>query len=65
MYRLFVYSIGRHFSKRKFLVASKMSLFLFSSKRESLYKSTSLLLLPDKDPKLSKTEFTLFIRSMR
>ena len=47
------------------IVASKISLFLFVSKRESPYKSISLLILSEKDSKLLETDFTLFIRSKR
>ena len=46
-------------------VASKINFFLFPSRRESPYKSISFLTLSDKDPKFSKIDFTLFIRSMR
>ena len=45
------------------IVASNISLFLFVSKRESPYKSISLLILSEKDSKLLETDFTLFIRS--
>ena len=44
-------------------VASKISLFLFVSKRESPCKSIILLILSGKDSKLLETDFTLFIRS--
>ena len=44
------------------IVASKISLLLFVSKRESPYKGISLLTLSEKDM-LSETGFTLFIRS--
>ena len=47
------------------IVASKISLFLFVSKRESPYKSISLLILSENDSKLLETDFTLFIRSKR
>ena len=47
------------------IVASKVSLFLFVSKRELPYKSISLLILSEKDPKLLETDFALFIRSKR
>ena len=47
------------------IVASKISLFLLVSKRESPYKSISLLILSEKDAKLLETDFTLFIRSKR
>ena len=47
------------------MVASKISLFLFVSKRESPYKSISLSTLSEKDSKLSETDFTRFIRSKR
>ena len=45
------------------IAGSKISLFLFVSKRESSYKSRSLLTLSEKDSELSETDFTLFIRS--
>ena len=45
------------------IVPSKISLFLFVSKRESPNKSISLLILSEKDSKLLETDFTLFIRS--
>ena len=45
------------------IAGSKISLFLFVSKRESSYKSRSILTLSEKDSKLSETDFTLFIRS--
>ena len=45
------------------IVASKISLFLFVSKRESPYKSISLLTLSEKDSNSWETDFTLFIRS--
>ena len=45
------------------IVASKIILFLFMLKRESPYKSISLLTLSEKYSKSSKTDFTLFIRS--
>ena len=48
--------------KVKIIVASKIILFLML-KRESPYKSISLLTLSEKDSKPSKTDFTLFIRS--
>ena len=38
------------------IVASKISLFLFVSKRESPYKSISLLILSEKDSKLLETQ---------
>ena len=44
------------------IVASKISLFLFELKRESPYKTMSLLTLSEKDSKSSKADFTLFIR---
>ena len=47
------------------IVTSKISLFLFVSKRESPYKSISILILSEKDSKLLETDFTLFIRSKR
>ena len=43
----------------------KISLFLFLSKRESPYKTTSFLTLSDKDSILSETGFTLFIRPIQ
>ena len=45
------------------MVASKISLFLIVSKRESPFRIISLLILSGKDPKLSETDFTLFMRS--
>ena len=48
-----------------FMVASKIILFLFSSKRESPHNRISRLLLSVMDSKLIVTDFTLFIRSMR
>ena len=45
------------------MVASKISLFLIVSKRESPCRIISLLILSGKDPKLSETDFTLFMRS--
>ena len=50
---------------KKFIVASELNLFLYLSKRESLYKSTSSLLLSDVHSKLWQTDFTLFIRLKR
>ena len=47
------------------IVASKISSFLFVSKCESPFKSTSHLILSEKDSKLLETYFTLFIRSKR
>ena len=47
------------------IVASKIILFLLVSKRESPYKSISLLILSEKDSKLLEADFTLFIRSKR
>ena len=44
------------------MVASKIILFLFSSNRESPYKSISRLPLSVKDSKLGITDFTLFLR---
>ena len=43
------------------IAGSKISLFLFVSKRESSYKSISFLILSVKDSKLLETDFTLFI----
>ena len=45
--------------------ASQMTLFLFLSTRESPYRSTSFLTLSHKNSKLSETDFTLFISSIR
>ena len=45
------------------IVASKISLFLFVSKRESPNKSIPFLTLSEKDSKSSEIDFTLFIRS--
>ena len=45
------------------IVDSKISLFLFVSKRESPYRNISLLILSEKDSKLLDTDFTLFVRS--
>ena len=42
-----------------------LNLFLFSSKRESPYKSTSFLILSENELKFSEIDFTLFIRTIR
>ena len=45
------------------IAASKISLFLFVSKRESPNKTIPLLTLSEKDSKSSEIDFTLFLRS--
>ena len=47
------------------IAASKIKLFLNSSKQKSLYNSTFFLTLSDIDLILSQTDFTLFIRSVQ
>ena len=47
------------------LIEQPLNLFLFSSKRESPYKSNDILLLSVIDSKLLQMDFALFIRSMR
>ena len=42
-----------------------MTLFLFSSNRESPYTSKSSLTLSDIESQLSKMDFTLFVRATR
>ena len=49
----------------KLIVASRITLFLLSSNRESPNKSKSFLTLSGIDSKLAQTDFTLFIRSTR
>ena len=47
------------------MVAFKITLFLFSSKRKSPYKTKSYLTLSDMESKLSQMDFTLFIKETR
>ena len=49
----------------KVRVPSKITLFLFSSNRESPNKSKSFLLLSDKNSNFWNTDFTIFIRLAR
>ena len=43
--------------------ASNIKLFLLLSRRESPYRSTSFLILSNKDSKLARADLTLFIIS--
>ena len=45
------------------IIASKISLFLFATKRESPYKSIAALTLSEKDSKSSEIDFTVFVGS--